>query len=587
MAEQNDIPNDVIVKAHKQERVCLEVTTLNILPGEQVYIEIEEEDSIVPTNYLVTINEDGLGYVVLDTKDENELKLDVLSVEGPYDTKGNIVKYVKKEDSFFYLATLNISPKKADLSQLNWAVSYDDNDNTFKLDFTGGKIENGKVKVKIQTQKANKKFKVYAFIGNVVDKNIYVEAIYKVETGVEEIEALDLDEGSTNGGNNNKMGFIYGKEYKLKVKKYINGKKPANVNEINWGFTYMPDDGSVLIGAFKEKGEEVTFKTHDLELCGKKITFYAYLEDKEQEAKEEVFHHYRFRWFDRKAVLQQIARRKSSPWKIDQGSSSLCGMASLFYLLTKKDPNGYQRLANQLHKKGESQYGNYIIKPHPKAKEMYNMNPTSNDYKTVSMPYVDWIVLATTRSKESLNSAFIYKGVETGSVDMLKAVNWPRMMKRMTKEMVGYKYVDMTGLSEFLIQQKKRPLGGKLYDKYSNSDLKHLQKIESKFTEGKQIIMMIDSDMINDSVSYSYSDITNDSHWVVYEGGLKLLNKEKKETEDLDEVEYVSFKIYTWGYNPSDGSDENGYSSSQALLKKRRISTKSFKSNFYGYIEAK
>ncbi|WP_438712161.1 hypothetical protein ACSTS3_06970 [Aquimarina muelleri] len=94
---------------------------------------------------------------------------------------------------------------------------------------------------------------------------------------VEKIKVIGLDEGSTNKNTNSKIGFIYGKEYTLKIAKFRNDEIPSNLNQIKRGYTYDPDDRSAFVGAFKETGEKVIFKADDLELCGKTILCPAFL----------------------------------------------------------------------------------------------------------------------------------------------------------------------------------------------------------------------------------------------------------------------------------------------------------------------
>lgn len=288
-------------------------------------------------------------------------------------------------------------------------------------------------------------------------------------------------------------------------------------------------------------------------------------------------------------VHNQIKNRINDPWKIDQGQSSLCGMAALYYAMAKKDSNAYEKLAKELFRTGEYRISNYIVKPHEKALSMYDVKPSDVTYKAMRMPEIDWIVLATTRSKESLNSHFVYNGFENSNIDMLKGVNWPEMLTRMCKEVGGFASVESHGLSFNAINNKKRPISGRVHDYFSHSDLEELQAIDKAHKWGRTILMMIDADMIDDKSSYnSLVDIGNDSHWVVYEGGLQLFDAKEKITTVLDNVYRLSFKIFTWGYNPVNQKDEFGEEANpkhKFIFEKQKISVESFKSNYYGYIE--
>lgn len=129
--------------------------------------------------------------------------------------------------------------------------------------------------------------------------------------------------------------------------------------------------------------------------------------------------------FDRMIAYEQAEARSKAPWMINQENSSLCGMAALYNVLIKKDSSLYLKIAKELYRTGEITVNNFEIKPHKEAYSMYDMDPKSTDYKTVKMPEVDWIVLATTRSREAfLFDKLVYKGVERDDMDMIKAVNW-------------------------------------------------------------------------------------------------------------------------------------------------------------------
>lgn len=411
---------------------------------------------------------------------------------------------------------------------------------------------------------------------------------------VKEIELITaLDGGSLNdksGGT--QKGMVFGKTYEFKVKSYVD-KEPQNKSVINWMFKYhnLSKNKWEEIN-LKAKGEVMKLFVNEKEMCGRYVYVRAYINDPKTEGEIKVWKHNRFRWFDRMVVHEQAEARAKEPWRINQESSSLCGMASLYNVLIKKDHSTYLKIAKELFRTGEVTINNFNIKPHEKAYIMYDMNPKSSDYKTVRMPEIDWIVLATTRSREAfLFNKLVYKGVEKGDIDMITAVNWPEMMQQMTKSIASFSKVEIFGLNKFLIQQKKRPLGGRLYDHFSDSDLEHLLDIDKKFKKGHHILMMIDSNMIEDIASYSYNDIFRNSHWVVYEGGLAFYNANHQITNTLDHVEHVSFKIYTWGYNSNNNyKDEKGNLPFNLKLKllfsPNKISAKTFKSTFYGYIEA-
>lgn len=63
---------------------------------------------------------------------------------------------------------------------------------------------------------------------------------------VDKIEIQDLHEGSTNSGNNDKMGIIHDKEYTLKVLKFRNNEVPKNKNKVKWSYGYSKDNEVVV-----------------------------------------------------------------------------------------------------------------------------------------------------------------------------------------------------------------------------------------------------------------------------------------------------------------------------------------------------
>lgn len=402
---------------------------------------------------------------------------------------------------------------------------------------------------------------------------------------VKEIELLTaLEQGSKNDNNINittfQDGMVFGKTYHFKVKSY-DQTPPIDFGDIKWMLKYH----SLSQNKWKEiplaiRGESLKMKMDEEDMCGRFIYVRAYIEDPECEGEYKEWKHNRFRWFDRAKIHKQIMDRIKDPWKINQGNSSLCGMAALYYAMAKKYPSAYEKLAKELFRTGQYHIGSYVLKTHDKALSMYETNPSDHNYKAMKMPDIDWIVLATTRSKESLNSQFVYNGFENGDVDMMKGINWPKMLARMCKEVAGFSSVEAIDLGLLEIGDKKG-ISAKLYDALGDIDIMHLKNIDKKYKQGHTILMMIDSSMIEDDPGYNLKDLTTDCHWVVYEGGLNFI--------EVGDNKFVGFSIYTWGYDPVTQLDEGGSEDNKykrpLIYKKQRISIESFKSNYYGYIE--
>lgn len=110
---------------------------------------------------------------------------------------------------------------------------------------------------------------------------------------------------------------------------------------------------------------------------------------------------------------------------------------------------------------------------------------------------------------------------------------------------------------------------------------------------------MIDASLIGDKANYNFSHLFTESHWVVYEGNLRLVNAKEEPTKELDKVAKVYFDVYTWGINPEDAKwyekalTSEPYKTSPPEInrfikdfKSIGISTQSWKKNYYGFIAA-
>jgi hypothetical protein len=205
---------------------------------------------------------------------------------------------------------------------------------------------------------------------------------------------------------------------------------------------------------------------------------------------------------------------------------------------------------------------------------MYNVNPYK-DQDHPNIPEVDWITLASVRSKESsFFGELLYKGKEGQDAE---AINWPTLMKPLGKSLLGYTDVEM----DYYKVNKSyiRDFLG------SNEKLRILQKdIDKDYKNGYQICLLIDSSMVEylPEPDYSWSDF-QEYHWVVYEGGLEMLNSKNIAESDYDKVTNINFNVFSWGKIRNDTTN----SKTGKIMKKIRITKDQFRSNYYGYLKLK
>ena len=419
-----------------------------------------------------------------------------------------------------------------------------------------------------------------------------------------------LEEGYNYDGESSELvkGFVYNKIYHLTA--IIHNDNGVKDEDIHWEAEYVFTNGHrtkvknrTLDRIWTDKGRHITLPPMLPGLIGGTLVFYAYINKPKGEATWTIWVHYRFRLFNFKQVQDQIIQRVGQPWLIDQSGTSLCGMACLFYVFAKLHPVAYGKFIIDMHHKGEATFNGYTVRPdEDAAEEMYNMDPAGENYpvwtdangKVVErMPMADWLSLAVLRSHESttwfkpvvLNpfppivipvpKKMIYKGKRENTMDQLAAVNWPGMMERLCREFLGFQNVEST-LSMVLMKEQKHFFRGWLSDKMSDRDLRSLEDMEQAHKDGATVLMMIDSQMFENVVSYSYMDLLTKSHWIVYEGGLTFLDDNNKPVKSFENATKLFFKFATWGSSP--------HSNCQMLSKHDNISVGCFKSTFYGFI---
>ena len=200
-------------------------------------------------------------------------------------------------------------------------------------------------------------------------------------TEVERIEIEKLKEGSANDGTGKsiRLGMVYGEKYKLRVTKFKNNEEPISSMSIIWLVSYITEEGEVVFIKISQRGKEILYKADDLEACGRDITFYAYIKDRTKGGELMVFQHYRFRWFDREIIKEELKERMDKPWLADQNDTPTCGVAVILYVLAKNDFEKYQRFILTLHRTGIAVCNTYKINI-AESKHLLEMNPIDPYY---------------------------------------------------------------------------------------------------------------------------------------------------------------------------------------------------------------
>jgi len=374
------------------------------------------------------------------------------------------------------------------------------------------------------------------------------------EKGVEEYEVekvsikSKLEKGYNAEGTGPLVdGLIYGGAYVFEAVQFKNGKIPADFSTIKWAYSFEGDNGKVEGDFHGYTGKKIGLTMEALSACGRDLTIYAYIKSKESGGSSVNWVHYRYRYFSRKDIKAEIAERLKNNYLIDQNNTSLCGMAAIYYVFLRVAAADYEKIALQLHQKGEFKFNDYTIKP---ANSMYEMTPLpeNEDYPAIReysdgtkikdpilMPKVDWIVMASTRSSES-NLGYSGKNGETVS-----AINWGSVMTKLLKDLMAYTtIIDNTAISTI--------------DKYPEI----LTTMQEEYNQGYQIIMLINANML--SKKDSWINLTN-WHYIVFEGNLSI-DEAKQE---------CSFNYFSWG-----------------KFKSADVFSKTvFNSNFYGYYKIK
>lgn len=206
----------------------------------------------------------------------------------------------------------------------------------------------------------------------------------------------------------------------------------------------------------------------------------------------------------------------------DQGWTSLCGPAALFYCLLRDRPDVYEQSARELWLYGRTKIGKLTIEPskgcrHPSG-SFYKIDPnTKRETNSSTISGLDWITLASIRDSE--NSIMSYSEISdqvSGITDWWSLANW--------FEKIGYeKIFSNTSLA--------------------HSNLQDIVTLNEYFTKGYTVVSLISAGMLAD---YGGADISFKNHWIVWESPMySSLGQNITLNNKLSDI--ANIKAFSWG----------------------------------------
>ncbi|WP_312078961.1 hypothetical protein [Chryseobacterium sp.] len=269
-------------------------------------------------------------------------------------------------------------------------------------------------------------------------------------TQVKSIKLLtDLDDGSANNKTTTileKSGIVFGKTYSFKVESYTN-ENPKDQNLIKWAVSYTDSEtGHYYQNTLEDivTGDTVNITFSNKYMCGNNLVVKAYINDFENEGKLSLFKHNRFRFFDRQILIDDVNKRKSDAWLINQNDTNTCGPSAIMYAFAKKDKEAYSQFILDLHRKGYAKHNNYIINIDSDGdlKDIAETNPATKNNFPKTMASCDWIPNVCITDQE--NSIYDYEG---DTKEDFSAITLSSRLEKLAKSLLGYTdVIDNTNL---------------------------------------------------------------------------------------------------------------------------------------------
>ncbi|TDR27027.1 hypothetical protein [Hydromonas duriensis] len=249
--------------------------------------------------------------------------------------------------------------------------------------------------------------------------------------------------------------------------------------------------------------------------------------------------------FNYQEIEAGINARIANPYLIDQGSSSLCGMAASAHFYAQKRQSDYEQFVKSLHKYGKatSAAGYQLTTDTDKHLQQYAQSSKKYPASSIvgKVHPVDFILLASLR--DHLNGVFDYDPDSDnagGAVEGGTGMSLPGDVTTLFKNMIGLSDVS------FVL-----PIQTPSFKKDSFT-IKSLDEIKSYLDKGYCVAMLIRMNLLSNKISNSPIP----EHWI----GIHELTYDANERT-------VDMTVFTWGQSKT-------YS---------KISFGAFNTNFLGF----
>ncbi len=199
----------------------------------------------------------------------------------------------------------------------------------------------------------------------------------------------------------------------------------------------------------------------------------------------------------------------------DQGTTSLCGPAALFYSILVDRPDIYEQAARELWLYGKTKIGKLEIVPTESCKR-----PSGSFYRDsgrLKVSGLDWITLASLRDSENIIFSYGSAEDEAAGVTM-----WGMLSEWFEK--VGYE---------------------KVFDNISlsSSKLEDILTLNQYQQKGYVVVSLISAGMLT---GLPNTDTSNKNHWIVWNGTITGTDGTTL-TDQVNLDTIVNLKCFSWG----------------------------------------